>query len=455
MAARLSALGASVILLALASPSLAAAGTAGAASAGGGPEAAEPAPDAKDDGRPEPAATSGEAGRSPFGAVTPGLDLMARAETATDFSVSDFAFTPRKDESRILVRARPSLSFGPSGFFRARLEGQWYGAFDGRDLSRFSVYQGFVEASLPVVEAVAAKVGRQEFVHGSAFMLGADTFYDGLSFDAVKLSVKPSKSFSVDAFGGQYVTSNSGGVEGKLHGVYATFAPRKTASVEIYGFDDTGRAAVDAGGAHERTYSLGTRVCVKGGGRVDIEIEPVWQFGRTGVAGAAREDVRAFGGHIDVAIPVRVGGRSGNVFLSYAYGSGDGDPDDGTFREFRDPDNDTPLIGGMHVVGDLSGLQVAGRAASGLRIARAGWAIDATRKLNVSVDGHYFRADRAPAGVRKDIGVETDFVLTCKFSEGVSLLLSADRFFAGGFFKDAAGSARDIGYYYLQVLAGL
>ena len=39
--------------------------------------------------------------------------------------------------------------------------------------------------------------------------------------------------------------------------------------------------------------------------------------------------------------------------------------------------------------------------------------------------------------------------------ENASAFLSANRFFTGGFFRDAAGSGKDIGYYCLQVQAGL
>ena len=54
-----------------------------------------------------------------------------------------------------------------------------------------SLYQGFVEARLPDSDLFALKAGRQEFNYGSAFILGPDSFFDGLSFDAVRLRVKP------------------------------------------------------------------------------------------------------------------------------------------------------------------------------------------------------------------------------------------------------------------------
>lgn len=154
--------------------------------------------------------------------------------------------------------------------------------------------------------------------------------------------------------------------------MYATYAPGKAASVDLYGLDDTGgEGATHVGGAHERTYSIGSRLRARIGGRVDIEVEPVWQFGRKARGGSSHEDIRAFGGHVDTTIDLRIGGHPGKIFLSYAYGSGDGDPADGTFREFHNPNNDTPLVGDMSVAGELSGLEAGGSAASGLRILTA------------------------------------------------------------------------------------
>jgi hypothetical protein len=76
-----------------------------------------------------------------------------------------------------------------------------------------------------------------------------------------------------------------------------------------------------------------------------------------------------------------------------------------------------------------------------------------TEKLNVSLDGHYFRAVKAPAGIGKEIGLETNLIFTYKIKESISVLLSGNRFFTGGFFKDASGSGKDISYAYLQAQA--
>ncbi|MDO8738254.1 alginate export family protein [Candidatus Deferrimicrobium sp.] len=389
-----------------------------------------------------------------FGPVKLGLDSMVRAERATDFSLGSFSFTPGNDEGRVLFRLRPSVAVTPSEKLTARVEGQWYAFYDDRDFSEFTLYQGFVEGTVPGAKKVSLKAGRQEFVYGSGFLLGNDAFYDGLSFDAVKASLKPANGFSVDLFGGQYVRKNSGGIEGKLYGLYAVYAPMETLSVDLYGLRDTGGAGLThPGGDHERTYSVGARLAGKVAKSIGIEVEPVYQFGRKNIDGTSHNPISACGGHVDVTIDPPLGRYPGKIFLSYAYGSGDGDPEEGKFTEFHNPNNDTSLIGDMNVIGELGGLTVGNATASGLQVVTVGGGIDVTRKLNVSLDGHYFRANKVPSGFSKEIGIETNLILTYKIKENISVLLSGNRFFTGDFFKNAAGSGKDIHYVYAQLQA--
>jgi hypothetical protein len=343
----------------------------------------------------------------------------------------------------------------PSENLTARVEGQWYAFYDDRDFSEFTLYQGFVEGTVAGAKKLSVMAGRQEFVYGSGFLLGNDAFYDGLSFDALKASLKPADGVSVDLFGGRYVRRNSGGIAGKLYGIYATYAPRETLSVDLYGFRDTGGAGeTHVGGDHERTYSVGTRISGNiAGKKVAFEVEPVYQFGRKNRDGASHNRISAYGGHADLTIDPPLGRYAGKFFLSYGYGSGDGDPEEGKFTEFHNPNNDTSLIGDMNVIGEHSGIVVGDSTASGLHVFTAGAGVDLSEKVNLSLDGHYFRADKVPAGFSKEIGIETNLILTCKIKESISVLLSGNRFFTGGFFKDAAGSGKDINYIYAQLQA--
>src|SRR3990170_4997465 len=199
-----------------------------------------------------------------FGPVKLGLDSLVRPEATTNFSLGNFSFTPGNDERRILLRIRPSVAVSPSENFSARVEGQWYAFYDDTDFSLFSLYQGYVEGVVPGVKGVSLKAGRQELVYGSTFLLGADTFYDGLAFDAAKAVLHPVDHLAIDLFGGRYVKKWAGGIEGKLYGVYAAYTLRETLSVDLYGFRDTGGAGgTHVGGDHEVNYSVGSPLAGK------------------------------------------------------------------------------------------------------------------------------------------------------------------------------------------------
>jgi hypothetical protein len=147
-------------------------------------------------------------------------------------------------------------------------------------------------------------------------------------------------------------------------------------------------------------------------------------------------------------------GRAGRFFLGYAYGSGSADAANGAGygREFRNPNNDTSLVGDMGVVGDLSGLTVAGHHASGLQIVTVGGSIDFTKKICFSVVGHYFLANEVKEGFSRHLGLETDITLAWNINDDFFLLAGYDHFFTGGFFRDAVGrESSDMDYAYLQL----
>lgn len=389
-----------------------------------------------------------------FGPVKLGLDVMTRGETIGEFSLEDFSFTPGDDDARILFRVRPSVTVRPSESFGIRVEGQWYAFYDDADSSLFTLYQGYAEGALPPARWISARAGRQELSYGSNFLLGADTFFDGLSFDAVRLTLKPVDDLSVDLFGGRYAKQVADGIEGTLYGVYGTYAAGEYLTVDLFGLRDTGDdGLIHVGGDHERTWSVGARVSGRIGAKIAFEVEPVYQFGRKNRDGSSHDRIRAFGGHADLTVDPSLGRFPGQLFLSYAFGSGDEDPEDGTFKEFHNPNNDTALTGDISVIGDLSGLTVGDVSASGLHVVTVGGGIDVTEKVNLLLDGHWFRADKVPAGTGKDIGIEANLILTYALSDKVSALASVNRFFTGDFFKDAAGSGKDIDYGHLMVQA--
>jgi len=389
-----------------------------------------------------------------------GVNGLTRGEGSRSFNLSDFGHDPGNNGGQFLYRVKPYVHWHPTDYVFLHLEGQGYGTMDGSEHDgEYSLYQGFVEARLPEKSWFDLKAGRQEFNYGSSFILGPDAFYDGLSFDAGRLSLRPYRTFTVDVLGGRYATPVSGGVEGELWGAYVTYADSEDNAIEAYAFRDTGSTEDYSG---ERLDTLGIR-SVHAVGVATLEMEPVYQTGRVRNPATGRNDrVNAFGGHIDLTAEItyrqiynpRLFYSPPVIFLSYAIGSGSKEAARGgsVRKEFHNPNNDTSLVGDMGFVGDFSGLDIGDHHASGMQIYNFGVSLDFTRKLSFTATGRKFVADVVEDGFSRDVGVEADFTLTYIMHRDLTFLLGYDHFFAGKFFRDAVGSRKDMNYAYAMIV---
>jgi hypothetical protein len=373
-----------------------------------------------------------------------GVNGFLRLDGARNFRLTELSYAPGHDAGRLLYRVKPYAYWHPTDYLDFHLEGQGYGYTGENDFHRASLYQGYVEARIPEQKWLALKAGRQEFVYGSAFILGADAAFDGLTYDAGRIRLRPTDTVTLDILGGRYAEPFSKGVKGNLVGAYLSYAPNEDTSLEGYWVRDAGSEEHHAG---EYLDILGLRSTGKLG-RLCYEIEPVYETGKlfnpdTG----SNQTVRAFGGHIDLSAEFQPLGFKNKFLAGYAVGTGDRNP----AKEFRTPGNDTSLVGDMHVVGDLSGLDVGDHHASGMHIYTLGWGIDLTEQLNFSATAHKFVAIAVEDGFSKHLGVEGDFSLTYAFNKDFSLILAYDRFFTEGFFRDASGSSKGIDYAYAML----
>jgi len=379
-----------------------------------------------------------------------GVNGFVRGEGVRNFHLPDFSYAPDHGEARFLYRVKPYLYWHPTDWLDLHAEGQGYGYRGGshQEHNSISLYQGFVQAKIPGSDAIAVKAGRQEFNYGSAFILGPEAFYDGLSFDAGLVRLKPVEPLTVDILAGRYATPFSNGMRGNLAGAYATWAFSEGNGIDAYAFSDSGSTEHHAG---EYRATWGLRGTAKAG-PVAIEVEPVYQSGET-FNGERNDRVEAYGGHVDLSAEGTVAGFNNKWFASYAYGSGSREAATGSTarREFVNQNTDTSLTGDMNVIGDLSGADVGDHHASGLQIYTLGWGIDLTKELNFSATGRYFRANAVEEGFSKNLGLETDFTLTYNAAEGLSFLLGYDRFFTGSFFRNSMDSRNGIQYGYLMV----
>ncbi len=380
-----------------------------------------------------------------------GIKGFLRGEGAGNYRLPDLEYHPGHTEGRFLYRILPYASWHPTEFLDVHVEGQGYGYTGGSQyLGRISLYQGFVEGRLPGSDLLALKVGRQDFTYGSVFILGNDSWFNGLSFDAARLRIKPTEALTVDLLGGWYAPPWADGVKGVLAGGYASYKINEGTVIEAYGFNDTGSEEHHSG-EHLNIFGLRATASL---GPVSLEFEPVIESGRIHNGETGLNDrVSAWGGHADMTVEARILDRKNTFFLSYAYGSGGKDTANGVSarREFRMPNNDTALTGDLCIIGDLSGVDAGGHHASGLQVFNLGWGIDITDKLNFSATGRYFYANAVEDGFSRRIGLETDFTLTYTVDERFSLIFGYDRLFTGKFFRDAGGGGDiDCGYVQAQ-----
>ncbi|MBI1921717.1 MAG: alginate export family protein [Geobacter sp.] len=386
-----------------------------------------------------------------------GVSGFLRGEgAANQLRTNDLSHAPGHTEGRFVYRIKPYVYWHPTDFIDLHFEGQSYGYTGPQpDYDNSGLYQGFIHVGIPDQDWLKIKGGRQELEYGSTFVLGADTFFDGQSYDGVKVTLQPSAKLGLDLLWGTHVAAFNGRTEGTMSGAYLTMTCSEGNALELYALRDSGSLDHQLG---EKRYYWGGRATAKLG-PVSLEAEPVWQTGKLFNSNtSANDEISAYGGHVDLTVEAPINGLNSNILVSYGYGSGDQASADGTdtSNEFTNPNNDSSLPGDMSVIFDFSGLTLTAPDgteyhASGLDVYTLGWGIDLTKELNFSATGRYFMAKHVPANFSRRLGLEADFTATWNFSEDISLILGYDRFFTGKFFRDATGDASDIQYGYAML----
>ena len=377
-----------------------------------------------------------------------GVNGFLRGEAVSNFRLKELAFAPGHSEGRLVYRIKPYLYWHPEDYLSIHLEGQGYGYTGSEHNSKYSLYQGFAEFKIPGQDWFALKGGRQEFLYGSAFVLGTNSFLGGLAYDGGRMRIKPVAPLTIDVLGGRYATPFSNGLKGQIAGGYVSYAFSEGNVAEAYVIRDDGSASHHPG-EHIDIWGL------RGTAKIDpvsIEVEPIYESGMVlNPSVGGNDHINAYGGHVDATVEATIAGYHNSFIAGFAAGSGSRDAANGVSvrREFRNPDNDSSVFGDAHVVGDLSGITVSGHHASGLQIYALGWSIEVTKKLRFSATGHYFMANSVESGFSRDIGIETDFNVAYQINDDFSLLFAYDRFFTGRFFSDASGSGKDIDYGYV------
>jgi hypothetical protein len=393
------------------------------------------------------------------GLLSFGGQVRLRFDATQNQSLEDFSYTPDKSETQLLNRTRLHVEASPADWVRIYFEPQFYGRWGGyNNEDRLSVYQGYVEFPRLGQLPISARVGRQDFVYGSAFFLGNDDFYRGLTWDGAKINVQPMCNLSVDLIAARLVsfTNNKAGKTG-LYGFYSTYSGLKDTAWDFYFFYNRHGFQNLYNHLHETLhdsplwFTVGTRLEAKPVNRLTIEIEPMYQFGRVRYTDPGEDgQIRAYGGHFDLsydfALPLEPSLRVG-----YAFGTGDRSPQSGVMREFHgNVYNDTLVVGDTSLVPDVSGIDIGDIRASGMEVVTLSSSFKLSPMFSLCLDWHHFTADKVPQGFTRTIGCEADLFLTCELSEKISIIASANRFFTADIFRQATGKNIDVDYFYLQ-----
>lgn len=359
-------------------------------------------------------------------------EVLLRLEAAAHFDLLGQLIEPGRRPERSLSRVRPRLTLAPAEGLVLVAQGQWYAAYGPEGDGTGSVYQAYAELQRG---ATTVRAGRQEIVLGSGFVLGADSFFDGASFDALRVTHAAGAAVSLEAFGGAYVEENAGGVSGALYGAVVRVGDLERQAVEVYGIHDEGGSLA--------TDTLGVRTLLVRG-PVAVELEPVRQTGWTdGVP------VAAWGGRTELAYTWEQVAHEPRVTVGHAWGTGDARADDRRSREFLHPNNDTGQVGDIGVFATLSSIDIGPARASGLSAASLRIELPLGASTRVSSVVHTFRADAVSGATSRRLGREIGVTMSRTLSGSVTLTASASRFDGGAFFVESLGRAPRVTYGWL------
>lgn len=289
------------------------------------------------------------------------------------------------------------------------------------------VYQGYIEARNMFEMPLRLRVGRQELVMGSGWLIANQISpVLGLSFDAIRLTYE-TDTLSVDAFTAKLVetTGNIFGDDADLHGIYLTYKAYKPLNIGAYWFwirddreiDETPGASAlvrlaetirgfnDYGTSH--LHTVGIRLNGASAG-FDYNLDVAYQFGAAEQVGTS---FKLFGPYGDTdaeydnwAFDAEVGytfdcAWSPRVFLGGAWYQGEDNRDISVgewLNPFRKPEASVSFNRLFSNIWYTASYDILGGAAamSNFWQARTGVVVKPTENISSSLRFGYFWADK-------------------------------------------------------------
>ncbi|MCB1209612.1 MAG: alginate export family protein [Verrucomicrobiales bacterium] len=366
------------------------------------------------------------------------------------------------DDSWLLNRARVGLQLKPTDWLTFFAQGQ-----DSREIGSdradipgllgaegdnpFDLRQAYVEIGDGKSFPLSFKAGRQVLLYGDQRLIGPlDWNNISRTFDAAKIRWHGPDGIWVDAFTSSVVVPSQGGFDESdwdsiFSGIYAHIPTFKTQDTEIYALhlSDDNR--------NDDLVTLGTHWKSLPGvlGPWDYETEFAFQAGDAG-----GKSLRAFASYVEAGYTLGAAWKP-RVGLEYSYGSGDGDPADGTTHSFQNLYPTNHLHYGLMDAFSWSNLHDAVLHLSA----------KPAKTVTAGMDLHFFwladtadtwrRANAATAvrlaspAASNYAGAELDLLTSWTPCAGFTLTAGYSHFFAGSYLSDT-GAGSDADFVYLM-----
>ncbi|HOX06071.1 MAG TPA: alginate export family protein [Planctomycetota bacterium] len=318
------------------------------------------------------------------------------------------------------------------------------------------IYQAWVALQPDILGMnTVIKVGRQELELGSEMLVGNNSRYDGLSFDAVRMDIKPIDGLTTTLFGAKVLENDRAYVNGAstdisvedpgdayLFGLWNTFTGIADTKIDVYGL---GFHSERGQGTTNNTlqvynevslYTIGARLAIKpielaekNALDVDLSIEAATQFGRIDDGVDPVDISGAWGLEGEIGLTLGNTPWTPRFALGVALASGDtgdGSTDDHTFQPlFQDT---TQRLGDADLV-SLSNLKCwfAKASVKPAEILEIGGAFYRFEAMHVETDvggGNLTQPGNGFAGLAgldNDVANEVDIYADFKLTRNVSL----------------------------------
>ncbi len=221
------------------------------------------------------------------------------------------------------------------------------GTFVPDDSGDVEIYQAYIEAKDVGGYPVDIKIGRQELVYGTQWLIGNDHFYGGLTFDAAKAVLKlEDYDLQVDLWVSKIADLRAleDDCDMDFYGVYGTYTGLEPLTIEAYWLFLRGAEVAGLRDLDQNTF--GARVAGEyevGPGVLDFNAEAAGQLGdaRWPLAGpanfAGNVDYEAMGADIGLGYMLPDMAWMPRFGFNFTYSSGDEDPFDDEFGTFMFP----------------------------------------------------------------------------------------------------------------------